>query len=80
MLELLGTVGCHLCDDAERVLKQLNLVRPITWRYIDIALDDALCLQFGERIPVLRQGEGAALYWPFSALDIERFLARCITQ
>mgnify|MGYP003642631014 FL=1 len=80
MLELLGTVGCHLCDDAERVLKQLSLVRPIAWQYIDIALDDALCLQFGERIPVLRHGEGAALYWPFSALDIERFLEQRITQ
>lgn len=74
MLELLGTVGCHLCDDAERVLKQLALVRPITWLYIDIALDEKLCQQFGERIPVLRHSGGAALYWPFSALDIERFL------
>lgn len=79
MLELLGTIGCHLCDDAERVLKQLSLVRPITWQHIDIALDDALCQQFGEHIPVLRLGEGAALYWPFSVLDIERFLAQSIT-
>lgn len=79
MLELLGTVGCHLCDDAERVLKQLSLVRPIAWQCTDIALDDALVQQFGEHIPVLRQGEGAALYWPFSVLDIERFLEQRIT-
>lgn len=79
MLELLGTVGCHLCDDAEQVLKQLSLVRPISWRYIDIALDDALCQHYGERIPVLRRGEGAALFWPFSVLDVERFLILGIT-
>jgi hypothetical protein len=79
VLELLGTVGCHLCDDAEQVLKQLSLVRPISWRYTDIALDDALCQQYGERIPVLRRGEEAALYWPFSVLDVERFLTLGIT-
>ncbi len=80
MIELLGTVGCHLCDDAERVLKQLSLVRPIAWQYVDIALDDDLCQQFGAHIPVLRQGEGDTLFWPFSVLDIERFLAQRITQ
>lgn len=79
MLELLGTVGCHLCDDAERVLKQLALVRPVAWRCVDIALDDELFQQFGEHIPVLRQSERVLLYWPFSALDIERFLAQRIT-
>ncbi|MEO6698931.1 MAG: glutaredoxin family protein [Paraperlucidibaca sp.] len=79
MLALLGTVGCHLCDDAERVLQQLSLVRPVSWQHIDIALDETLCEQFAEHIPVLRLSTGDYVYWPFSVLDIERALAFGIT-
>jgi hypothetical protein len=74
VLVLLGTVGCHLCDDAERMLQQLSLVRPVRWQNVDIALNDALCEAFAEQIPVLRLSTGACLFWPFSVLDIERFL------
>lgn len=79
MIELLGTLGCHLCDDAERVLEQLARVQPLHWQSVDIALDEALCLAYGEQIPVLRLSADAVLYWPFSVLDVQRFLARPIT-
>lgn len=80
MLELLGTLGCHLCDDAERVLEQLSVVRPVTWRSVDIAYDESLCQQFATAIPVLRHANGDCLYWPFSLLDCERFCAQGITD
>lgn len=77
-LELLGTRGCHLCDDAERLLATVAAARAVHWRYLDIAEDDALLARYGERIPVLRAVSGAGVEreanWPFSLLDVLRLL------
>lgn len=71
VLELLGTRGCHLCDEAEAMLKAAVRARPIAWRYVDIVGDEVLIRRYGERIPVLR-GERGEIAWPFSLLDILR--------
>jgi hypothetical protein len=41
---------------------------------IDVASDDRLLERYGERIPVLRQGQ-EELAAPFTAEDLERFLS-----
>lgn len=69
-LTLLGTRGCHLCDVAEGLLQRAAAARHLDWQYRDIALDDALVAEYGERIPVLLAANGRALGWPFSLLDI----------
>lgn len=73
-IELLTTLGCHLCERAEQLVlqawPQATLVR------IDIAEDDALIADYGERIPVLRY-QGRELAWPFGLLDVrERLVQR----
>lgn len=75
MLTLLGTTGCHLCDQAEALLRQAQAARHVEWRYVDIALDEALVEKYGLRIPVLLAPGGQELGWPFSLLDIVRFAA-----
>lgn len=72
MLTLYGTPGCHLCEEAEALLRQAAGARAIEWRYVDIALDDALVARYGIRIPVLLTASGQELGWPFSLLDILR--------
>lgn len=74
MLTLLGTQGCHLCDEAELLLKKAVAARHIEWRYMDIALDAELVSRYGERIPVLQTQDGRELGWPFSLLDILKLL------
>lgn len=78
VLELLGTRGCHLCDDAERLLVTVAAARAVHWRYLDIAEDDALITRYGERIPVLRavsrDGVEREASWPFSLLDVLRLV------
>jgi predicted DCC family thiol-disulfide oxidoreductase YuxK len=69
-LTLYGTTGCHLCDEAEVLLKKAAAARRLEWQYVDIALDEALVEQYGMRIPVLRTAAGRELGWPFSLLDI----------
>lgn len=75
-LELLGTSGCHLCEEADSLLLQAARARAIRWRQVDIAADDSLVEAYGRRIPVLRRG-GRELAWPFSLLDILRFAGCC---
>lgn len=72
MLTLYGTQGCHLCDEAEVLLRTAAAARAIDWCYVDIALDDVLVARYGTRIPVLLAPGGEELGWPFSLLDILR--------
>lgn len=71
-LELLGTRGCHLCDEAEGMLARAAQARALRWHYVDIAGDDELVSRYGQRIPVLRSAD-RELAWPFGLLDILRF-------
>ena len=70
MLTLYGTEGCHLCHDAQMVLRQLNLA----WNDVDIIEDDLLLETYGTRIPVLRS-QGKELDWPFTQVHVLDWLS-----
>lgn len=71
-LALYGKESCHLCDEAEVVLRELDIVA----EYIDIESEASLLEDYGIRIPVLKRlDSGAELEWPFDAEAIDRFLA-----
>lgn len=70
---LYGTQGCHLCDVAEGLMRQLAAARPLVWQGRDIADDDTLLARYGERIPVLARADGAELAWPFTLPELLRF-------
>ena len=56
---------CHLCDLALAVLAQARLP---DFDSVFIDGDDALELQYGTRVPVLRDvADGRELDWPFDA-------------
>lgn len=66
---LYTTLGCHLCEQAEAIIRQ---IMPASWQlsYVDVAEDDALLQAYGERIPVVKIN-GQELAWPFSLLDLQ---------
>lgn len=66
-IELLMTVGCHLCHDAEQVVRRALPQADI--RFVDIGDNDADIERYGQRIPVVRYA-GVELDWPFSLLDV----------
>ena len=71
-LTLYGTSYCHLCEEAEAILREAEVVA----EHIDIADDDGLLEKYGVRIPVLRRiDNGAELGWPFDAASVAQFLA-----
>ncbi len=75
-LTLFGTLGCHLCEQAEWLL--LPLVQEQGWqlRTVDIAEladSEAAISRYGLRIPVLACA-GAELDWPFDLAQASAFV------
>lgn len=52
-IQLLGRSGCHLCDDARRVVRAVCAPQGLTWQEVDVDSDGALAQQYGELVPVV---------------------------
>lgn len=73
--QLLGTLGCHLCEAAEEVLMPF-VERGLVVELVDIAEQAEWVERYGLRIPVLRRTDTAAeLDWPFDARLVQLFLS-----
>lgn len=71
-LSLFGTLGCHLCEDAELILAAFERVEI---EKIDIAEQTQWQDLYAIRIPVLyHPATEKELGWPFTASDIEKFI------
>ena len=72
--QLLGTLGCHLCEVAEGVLLPF-VEHGLLVELIDIAERESWVDIYGLRIPVLRRVDtGAELNWPFESDQVADFL------
>lgn len=72
--QLLGTLGCHLCEVAEAELMPL-VEHGLLIELIDIAESVAMSEAYGLRIPVLRRTDtGDELDWPFDTDQVVMFL------
>jgi hypothetical protein len=76
-LNLYTTSHCHLCEQAEAILKSIMNDYDISWISIEIADNDQLLEAYGTKIPVIKViGSNTELAWPF---DREALLTH-ITQ
>ena len=72
LLVLYATSGCHLCEQADRVIRHAVT---IPFRTVEITDDECLLRSYGLRIPVLRRLDtGEELNWPFDAAAIRRLM------
>ncbi|NMQ20203.1 glutaredoxin family protein [Candidatus Competibacter phosphatis] len=71
-LVLYMTSGCHLCEQAEALVRQQT-----AWvSAIEIVDDVELLERYGVRIPVLRRLDtGNELDWPFDVAGVQRLLS-----
>lgn len=72
-LILLGTQGCHLCEEAQAQLAPLGLA----YDYIDIMDDEKLLERFEIHIPVILKRSMVTeeiLSWPFDTQSIRLWL------
>ena len=71
-LLLLGTSGCHLCEEAQTLLNNINIVA----EYVDIAENEEWQTQFATLIPVLYHVESKRyLNWRFDSPTLLSFIA-----
>ena len=73
-LLLYTLVGCHLCEQVEDMLRDMN----IAWRPLEIDTDPDLEEKYAISIPVLqRTDNGQELFYPFNQQQVLEFLANC---
>lgn len=71
---LFGTLGCHLCEQAEEQLMPF-VGLGLQVELVDIAEREEWVEVYGLRIPVLRRVDTAAeLGWPFDGQSVAEFL------
>lgn len=75
-LILLGTSGCHLCEQAEIMLEMLVLTMPtFELNMIDIAEQPHWQQPYAIKIPVLYHAKTQSeLMWPFSEQETLTFM------
>lgn len=74
-LTLLGKPGCHLCDDARTVVRQVAAETGATVEEQDITRDEDLHRRYWEQIPVVLVDGEQHTFW---RVDPER-LRRALT-
>lgn len=79
----MGTVGCHLCDEAEVVIREFNeLMLPhnfkLSYSQLDVSTSEKLVSAYGSRIPVIiDKTTRSELNWPFDLNRLYEFLQAC---
>ena len=67
-LILYSTSFCHLCKEAEQLLKQANK----EWRCFEITDDESILNRYSLKIPVLlNTNTQQEICWPFTLIDIQ---------
>ena len=72
--ELFGTLGCHLCEEAEQVLQPF-VAQGLIVELLDIIDSPAWLERYALTIPVLRRVDnGLELHWPFDEQKVLELL------
>ncbi|KTF08938.1 glutaredoxin family protein [Pseudoalteromonas sp. 10-33] len=71
---LYHTEGCHLCEQAHSLITPL-LTSEESLLLTDIMTDKQLIAKYQVSIPVLENEHGQQLFWPFTAEQVQIFLA-----
>ncbi|MBL4680971.1 MAG: glutaredoxin family protein [Pseudomonadales bacterium] len=77
-VNLYTTLGCHLCDDALKLLDEYSTkTSPLDIVEIEIADSDVLVDRYGIRIPVIQLPTNQLeLGWPFDSALLKVFLTK----
>ena len=78
LLLLLGTSGCHLCEQAEEIILQSRIIHP-HWvvELIDIAEQSEWQEKYAIRIPVLYHPDSQSdIGWPFDIVQLQAFIEK----
>jgi glutaredoxin len=60
---LLTRAGCGLCDPAREAMARVAAVTGVAWDEVDVETDDALRMEYGDRLPVVLLDGAEHGYW-----------------
>ena len=70
-LILYSTSHCHLCEQAESILRDISLLKIIVWSKEEISDNPILLERYETKIPVLKRVDcELEIAWPFTAQEI----------
>lgn len=73
-VELLSRAGCHLCDDARRLVRQVAAEAGVPWSETDIDGDPRLRAEYGDLVPVVLVDGKELGYWRIDEAKLRRAL------
>lgn len=73
-VELLAREGCHLCDDARRLVERVAAETGTGWTEVDVDTDPRLQAEFGDLVPVVRVDGKELGYWRIDEAKLRRAL------
>jgi glutaredoxin len=73
-VELLSREGCHLCDDARRLVERVTAEAGLGFTETDVDTDPALRAEFGDLVPVVRVDGKEMGYWRIDESRLRRAL------
>jgi glutaredoxin len=74
-VELLARDGCHLCDDARRLVERVTAAAGVRWTETDVDTDPGLRAEFGDLVPVVRVDGKEIGYWRIDEARLRRALS-----
>lgn len=75
-ITLVDRPGCHLCEVAEQVIRQVADEDGIPWERVDITSSSDLAARYAERVPVVLVDGREVAHWTVSAPVLRRALRR----
>ncbi|MGC5363645.1 glutaredoxin family protein [Streptomyces sp. DT24] len=71
---LVGKPGCHLCDDARRVVREVCEETGASWEEKDIGQDQELYRMYWEQIPVVLVDGEQHTFWRVDPVRLRKAL------
>lgn len=75
-VELLSREGCHLCDDARRLVERVTAEAGTSWTETDVDQVPELRAEYGDLVPVVRVDGKELGYWRIDEAKLRRALGR----
>ena len=73
---LITRAGCHLCQDAEQLLRRLKAELGFAYREVDVDASKVLRDEFSDRVPVILVDGKEHGYWRVEEPRFRKALAR----
>lgn len=74
VVTLVGKPGCHLCDDARQVVREVCEETGASWEEKDITRDEELYRAYWEQIPVVLIDDEQHTFWRVDQERLRRAL------